>query len=221
MDAPAGHVFRDLTPLLAPRSIVVVGASERDGNLGGATIERLKRFGFSGPVYAMNRSGADVMGAPGVPSFADLPEAPDMAIFSIPADGLMEAVEGAVRAGIRSGVAFAGGLGEAGEEGRARQQALTDLCNAHGFLLCGPNCVGLVNAAHPVTATFATALLELDALRPGVISMVSHSGGIGTTTLTHLEWAGFGLRHMVSCGNDTVVTFAGITSSRCRRRCSP
>lgn len=208
MDATAKSAFPDLSPLLSPRSIVVVGASERDGNLGGATIERLKRFGFAGPVFAMNRTGTDVLGAPGVKGFADLPETPDMAIFSIPADGLLEAVRDAIAAGVRSGVAFAGGLAEAGAEGRARQDVLTDLCLSHGFLLCGPNCVGLINAAAPVTATFATALIELDELRPSVISMVSHSGGIGTTALTHLEWAGFGLRHMVSCGNDTVVTFA-------------
>ncbi len=109
---------------------------------------------------------------------------------------------------MRHGIAYAGGLAEAGGEGIERQRALVALCRETGFLLCGPNCVGVINTALPATSTFATALHELDALRPGVVSMVSQSGGIGTTSFAMAQQAGFGFRHLISSGNEAVVDFS-------------
>ena len=109
---------------------------------------------------------------------------------------------------MRHGIAYAGGLAEAGGEGIERQRALAALCRETGFLLCGPNCVGVINTALPATSTFATALHELDALRPGVVSMVSQSGGIGTTSFAMAQQAGFGFRYLISSGNEAVVDFS-------------
>ena len=200
--------FPDLKSIFAPKSVVVVGASERAGNLGGETVRRLNKFGFPGPVMAINRSGDTVDGVTAFASFAELPEVPELAIFAIPADGLINSVKDAIAKGVSAGVAYAGGLAEAGGDGVRLQEELTQLCREHNFILCGPNCVGTINTAHPLTATFATALHELDTLSKGVISMVSQSGGIATTLLTAAESAGFGLRHMISSGNEAILTFS-------------
>ena len=200
--------FPDLTPMFEPRSVVVVGASERAGNLGGDTVRRLHKFGFPGPVMVINRSGESVDGAEAYASFADLPVKPEMAIFSIPAEGLLEGLRDAAAVGTRAAVAFAGGMAEAGAEGAVLQAEVAKLCKESGIVLCGPNCVGTISSGHPVTATFATALHELDTLTKGVVSMVSQSGGIATTALTAAEMAGFGFRHMISSGNEAVVSFS-------------
>lgn len=200
--------FPDLSGIFQPKSVVVVGASERAGNLGGDTVFRLKKFGFPGPVWAINRSLEPVCGFDAYADFASLPETPELAVFCIPADGLYDSIKDAIARGVRAGVAYAGGLAEAGGDGVRKQEEITRLCRENGFMLCGPNCVGTINAAHPVTATFATALHELEVLRPGEVSIVSQSGGIGTTVLTEAEEAGFGLRHMISCGNEAVLTVA-------------
>jgi acyl-CoA synthetase (NDP forming) len=200
--------FRDVAGILAPGSVAVVGASERPGNLGGDTVRRLLKFGFPGPVWPINRSGGTVAGLPCHASLAELPGVPDLAIFAIPVDGLLDAVRDCAAAGVRHGIAYAGGLAEAGGEGVERQRALAELCCESGFLLCGPNCVGVINTALPATLTFATALHELDALRPGVVSMVSQSGGIGTTAFSIVQQAGFGFRHLISSGNEAVIDFS-------------
>jgi acetyltransferase len=200
--------FLDVAGILAPGSIAVIGASERSGNLGGDTVRRLLKFGFPGPVWPINRSGGTVAGLPCHASLAELPGVPDLAIFAIPVDGLLDAIRECAAAGVRHGIAYAGGLAEAGGEGILRQQALVELCRETGFLLCGPNCVGVINTALPATSTFATALHELDALRPGVVSMVSQSGGIGTTAFAIVQQAGFGFRHLISSGNEAVVDFS-------------
>lgn len=200
--------FPDLSTLLEPRSIVVIGASDRPGNLGGDTVRRLLKFGFPGQVWAVNRSKERVAGVDAFATVGDLPEVPDLAIFAIPAASLYDSISECIEKGIRAGVAYAGGFGEAGEEGLKAQQVLAALCRESGFVLCGPNCVGIINTSLPVTSTFATALHEMTALRKGSISMVSQSGGIGTTAFSIAEAAGFGFRHLVSSGNEAVVTFS-------------
>jgi acetate---CoA ligase (ADP-forming) len=200
--------FADVTGLLYPKSIAVIGASDRPGNLGGDTVERLLRFGFPGPVWAVNPNGGTVRGITCHRSIAELPEAPESIIMAVPAPAIIDAVRDAAARGTRNGVAFAGGMGEGGGDGVELQRRLVELCHETGFNLCGPNCVGIINAATPVTSTFATVLHEFTTLRAGPISMVTQSGGIGTAAFSLVQNAGFGFRHLISGGNEAVVTFA-------------
>jgi acyl-CoA synthetase (NDP forming) len=208
MSPRAADVFLDVSGILEPASIAVIGASERPGNLGGDTVRRLVKFGFPGPVWPVNRSAAPVAGLPSFSTVARLPGVPHLAVLAVPAEALLDAVRECAAAGVRYGVAYAGGLGEAGGAGAELQRALVALCRATGFTLCGPNCVGVINATIPATPTFSTALLEVDALRPGGISIVAQSGGIGTTAFSLIQQAGFGCRHMISSGNEAVVGYA-------------
>ena len=175
--------------MLSPASVAVIGASDRPGNLGGDTVNRLVRFGFPGPIWPVNRSGERVGGLPGYASVADLPGIPDLVVLAIPGEALSAAIRECVAVGIRHGVAYAGGLAESGQEAGIRtQRELSALCRETGFTLCGPNCVGFINTAVPVTATFSTALIEVQQLSPGAISLVTQSGGIGTTCDVRSCW---------------------------------
>jgi acyl-CoA synthetase (NDP forming) len=194
--------FIDVSKILEPRSVAVIGASDRAGNFGGATVQRLVRFGFKGPVWPVNRSGAAVAGVPGFTSVAALPGVPDLAVFAIPAESLLESIKECAARGTRAGIAYAGGF----QDGVLDEIAA--FCRETGFALCGPNCVGVINTALPATPTFSTALEDVKVLPAGAISMVSQSGGIGTTALTMSMAAGFPFRHFVSGGNETVVDFA-------------
>ncbi|HET7033446.1 MAG TPA: acetate--CoA ligase family protein [Casimicrobiaceae bacterium] len=200
--------FIDVGPILAPRSIAVIGASDQPGNLGGDTVRRLRTFGFPGEVWPVNRTAATVADLRSYAHVSALPRAAELAIIAVPAGALMNVIRDCVDAGIRHGIAYAGGLADAGAEGAELQRALAALCRDKGFTLCGPNCVGVINATTPVTATFSTALAEMNALRPGVISMVGQSGGIATTAFSIVQQAGFGFRYLVSSGNEAVVSFA-------------
>jgi acetyltransferase len=200
--------FIDVGPILDPRSIAVIGASDQPGNLGGDTVRRLRKFKFPGEVWPVNRAATTVADLRAYAHVSELPRVPELAIVAVPAGALMSVIGECADAGIRYGIAYAGGLADAGAEGAELQRALVGLCSAKGFTLCGPNCVGVINATTPVTATFSTALAEMDALRPGVISMVAQSGGIATTAFSIIQQAGFGFRHLVSSGNEAVVGFA-------------
>jgi len=206
--APPRGSFADVSGILQPASIAVVGASDRPGNLGGDTVRHLVRFGYPGPVWPVNPQHERVGGLPCYPSPARLPGVAELAVLAVPAGAVVDAIAECAAAGTRNGIVYAGGFAEAGGAGVGLQQALVDLCRRTDFRLCGPNCVGVINAAMPMTATFATALQEVDRLLPGAISMVSQSGGIATSTLALAHQAGFGFRHLVSTGNEARLDFA-------------
>ena len=208
--------FGSLTPLLAPRSIAVVGASDREGNLGGRCVGFLRKFGFAGPVWPVNPSRAEVGGLACHPSLAALPGVPDLAILAMPAQGVVALVEEVVAAGIPAALAWAGGFAEGDEAGRALQRRLADTARDGGLSFCGPNCLGIINTGLGVTASFGSMLSELDQLRQGSISIVSQSGGIATMAHAKAEQLGFGFRVTVSCGNEAVLSVADFITALAR-----
>lgn len=206
--AATAALFSNISGLLRPGSIAVIGASDRPGNFGGGTVQNLLKFGYPGAIWPVHPRQRTVGGLPCFPSVRDLPGRADLAIFAIPGDGLAEAIAECAAAGILHGIAFAGGFAEAGDAGVDHQRDLSKVCRRTGFKLCGPNCVGIINTEIPVTATFATALKEVEELRPGRISMISQSGGLATATMATAHKAGFGFRYLISSGNEAVLSFA-------------
>lgn len=200
--------FPDLSRLLSPRSIAVIGASDRPGNLGAAAIRRLRKFAYAGEVWPVNPGRESVEGLPCFPNVARLPRPADLAIFAVPAAGVSALVVECAAAGIHDGVAWAGGFAEIGADGVRLQAELRTTCREHGFRLVGPNCVGIINTQDAATATFASFLAEIDHLVPGHISVISQSGGVGTMAQSLALRAGFGFRYMISSGNEVVLTAA-------------
>ncbi len=205
--APAGR-FADVSGLLEPKSIAVIGASDQPGNLGGTAVRYLRKFGYPGAVWPVNPRRETVAGLPCFPRPASLPGPADLAILAVGADAIVDLIRECAEAGIVHGIAWAGGFAEVGGDGIARQRALVDACRATGFKLCGPNCIGIVNTRLPMTASFASSLLEIDRLLPGNISMISQSGGMATVAQALAQQAGFGFRYVISAGNEAVLTTA-------------
>jgi len=197
--------FGPLRPLLAPRSVAVVGASDRAGNLGGLAVGFLRKFGFRGAVWPVNAGRATVAGLPCFPSLAGLPAVPDMAIVAVPAESVLGVVEECIEAAVPSAVVWAGGFAEGDEAGRVRQERLTELCRGSSVKLCGPNCIGIVNTAIGLTASFSSLMTELDRLTPGRVSMISQSGGIAVNAHARAQRLGLGFRLTISSGNEAAL----------------
>jgi len=205
--SPAGTAgsFGALTPLLAPRSVAVIGASDREGNLGGLAVRFLQKFRFAGPVYPVNAGRPAVGGLTCYPDLRALPATPDLAIIAVPAESVTGVVRDCIDARVPAAVAWAGGFAEVGDEGRARQDELAALVRASDLKLCGPNCIGIINTSVGLTASFSTMLNEHAALTRGAVSIVSQSGGIGVMAHARAERLGLGLRVTVSCGNEAAL----------------
>ncbi len=197
--------FGELAPLLAPRSVAVIGASDRAGNLGGLAVGFLQKFGYHGAVWPINAGRATVAGLPCFAGLADLPAIPDMAIIAVPAESVLDVVADCIAAGVPSAVVWAGGFAEGNDAGRARQKQLEALCRASSLKLCGPNCIGIINTAIGLTASFSSLMTEIDRFTPGTVSMVSQSGGIAVNAHARAQDLGLGFRVTISCGNEAAL----------------
>jgi len=190
--------MRDLSALFDPRSVAVVGASSVPGKWGYLLAEGALRGEGRRSVYLVNRRGGEILGRPAHASLAELPEAPELVVISVPASGLEEAVEESLAAGARALVAISAGLGEMGDEGRAREQAIVERVRAADAVLVGPNCLGVYDAE---------AGLELcsEDLVPGSIGLVSQSGNLALEVGLIAQEFGLGFSRFVSLGNQADV----------------
>ncbi|MET7996051.1 acetate--CoA ligase family protein [Amycolatopsis sp. NPDC005232] len=194
-----------MTPLqriLAPRSVAVIGASDRQGNRGGTAAALMRKFGFAGGVYPVHPTAETVAGYPAVRSIAELPSEVDVAIIGLGAANVSGVVRELHEAGIPGAIAWAGGFSENGPEGERLQAELAEVVRSTGVRLIGPNCLGVVNTAIGFTGTFATWLRGTDELLTSGIAMVSQSGGLAANAHAWSQESGIGFRYMISTGNE-------------------
>jgi acyl-CoA synthetase (NDP forming) len=194
--------FRDLSPLLNPQAIAVVGASERPGSVGRLVLENLRHLDYEGNVYAVHPKHDQVVGFPCYPDLKSLPSPVDSVAVLLGADKALAILKEAAEIGAPAAWVLASGFGEAGPEGQARQAELARFAEETGLLVCGPNCIGMANLVDRV-ATYSPALGP--ATRPGNISAVMQSGAI---CLGLANAARFGFRYLISSGNEAVLDSA-------------
>ncbi|QBQ99315.1 acetate--CoA ligase family protein [Paraburkholderia pallida] len=197
----------DLTPLLRPASIAVVGASNDAAKVGGMPLRLLREQGYTGRVYAVNARGGDVQGMRALPSLDALPEPVDLAIVAVPAAAAPHVVAQMVRTRTRAAVLFTAGFAETGEAGGAAQREIARMASAAGMALLGPNCLGLMNLRERVYATFSPVALA-GAPPLGDVALVSQSGAFGAYAFALAREAQLGLSHWITTGNEAGVQVA-------------
>lgn len=193
----------DLTPLMNPASIAVVGASQR---MSRATrvVANLQRFGYRGRIFPINPKYTEVLGLPCYPDLAATPEPAHSVVVAIPAEHVPAVLTEAVAAGVRAAVVLSSGFAEAGPVGQKGQAELERLAAERGLLICGPNCYGVFNIRLGA-ATFSADVAE--PLRPGGVGIVSQSGGFSHAIGEYLmQQRQVGLSYIVSCGNQAGLT---------------
>jgi acetyl-CoA synthetase len=187
-----------LERLLRPRSVAVVGATDRDGSYGAQALISLQAIGYPGEVWAVNPGRSEVLGRPCVPSLADLPEAVDAVVVAIPAAGVPDVIEQAGALGCGGAVVFSAGFAEV-VEGAGLQAQLTAAAQRHALPVCGPNCNGIV-AAHSATALWGDALQPHE---PGAVALISQSGNVAVNALATRR--GLRFHTVIASGNQAVL----------------
>src|SRR6266851_1715966 len=188
-----------LDPLVKPRSVAIVGATDRVGPAR-SVIESLGAIGFAGPIYPVNPKYQTVRNLVCYPTLTDLPEAPDVVVFSIRKPLLPEQVRLAVKRGARAAVIYDAGFAELGEDGARQQAEIADLCREAGMPVCGPNCMGILNPTARST-TYKQTVMDPSGLA-GNVGIVSQSGSVCIAMLSDLRR--FGISLSVSAGNEAV-----------------
>lgn len=192
----------NLRPLLAPRSIAVIGASESADSWAPEIYRSLRHLGFGGDLFPVNPKYEEVWGLPCRASAAELPLGVDLAVIVVPAGVAVRMVDECAAAGVRSAMVVSSGFAEAGPEGVHLQERLREAALRHRLPVLGPNVEGFVNYVDRV-APYGTTPPPLPV--SGGISVISQSGTVAWTMNQMASDRGVGLRIILGVGNEAVL----------------
>ncbi|KQZ85235.1 hypothetical protein ASD56_02410 [Microbacterium sp. Root166] len=196
----------DLTRLLSPRSIAVVGASDKPGRIGTQLLDNIARL-FPGEIHPVNPRADVLAGLPVVADVDALPDGVDMAVVAVPAEQAVPTVARLAAKGVGGVTLLSSGFSESGPEGIERQAELARIIESTGIRVLGPNCIGFMNLHEGVMANFAmSGAVTLP--EPGPVALVSQSGGFASYLTNASLRAGIRLGYFVSTGNEAGVVLA-------------
>jgi len=197
------NALPEITPLMAPRSVAMVGATDHPTSFGGRVFQQMTGFGFPGKIYPVNPRLKEINGLKCYPGVKDLPETPDHVGIVVSSERVFDVLADCAAIGVRFATVFSGGFAESGTpEGRERQQRLIEFGRKSGIRFMGPNCNGIVNFVDRFAMT-STAAVRGAYAAAGDIGVVSHSGGLGQINVMWRAMEhGLGISYEASCGNE-------------------
>ena len=184
--------IRNLDRAFAPRSIALVGASERPGSLGALVLSNILAGGFEGQIFAINPKYRSLSGLPCYSSVKDLPAAPDLCIIATPPGTVPAIIEDIGAVGGRAAVIITAGIGEKDQ----LKQRMLEAAGRHGLRIIGPNTIGILAPRLGLNASFSHL-----AARAGSLALLSQSGAIVSSIIDWAEAEEIGFSQIVSLGD--------------------
>ncbi len=183
-----------MTRILKPRSIAVIGASSKPGKVGYATVKNLVDGGFKGKIYPINPKAPEILGLKAYPSVKAVPDEIDLALISIPAKMVPDAIRELGEKGVPAAVVFSSGFGEIGNY--ELDEELKKAIKESGVRVIGPNTFGVYNPHMNMSAAFTVSYDY-----KGVIALTCQSGGVGMGILGYARSRRLGLSALIGFGN--------------------
>ncbi|MBI9080307.1 MAG: acetate--CoA ligase family protein [Pseudodesulfovibrio sp.] len=183
-----------------PETVAVIGASSSSGKVGNTIMSNMIGAGYRGKLYPVNPKGGEIEGLAVVTEIADLPRGLDLGVISVPRQLVLSSLEALAEIGTKAVIVITAGFKEVGKDGYLLEQDIAALCKKHDIALLGPNCLGMMNTAKGVNASFAAGHPQ-----PGSIAFFSQSGAL---CVAILDWAlgeNVGFSKFISLGNKAVL----------------
>ena len=198
-----------LDALVAPSSIALVGVSNDPSRVSGRALAFLKRYGYTGDIYPINNRTPTVQGLKAYRNLKDVPHDPDLALISLGADRIKEALMSCVDRGVKTAIVYASGFAEQDLTGGELQNEIAEVVAKSDMRVLGPNCLGAVSVATGVTATFATAFDD-GQLTPGPVALITQSGAFASFIYGAGRSAGVGFGFLATTGNEMDLTVSEV-----------
>lgn len=204
------RILMNLTPLLRPRSIAVIGASDVPSRIGGTAIDLLLRAGFE-CLFPVNPKRETIQGLACFPDIESVPEPVDLAIIAVSADATMAQLKRCHARGIPAALLYAAGFAETNEsEGAARQAELEAFASASGMVIAGPNAMGNANFTDAVFTTFGQSFQPGEPA--GSTALVTQSGNMCAVLFRYARRSGVTFSHVINTGNEAATGLADYLS---------
>lgn len=196
-------MYADIGPIMGPRSVAVIGATEKPGKVGNAIMQNYIDVGFQGRVYPVNiNAEGKIMGFDAYKSILDIKKEIDLAVISVPAEVVPKVLAECGKAKAKGVVIVTSGFAEVGREDL--QDRIVSISKKYHMPVIGPNCLGVMDTrARNDTLFLPTS--KIDRPKIGGVSFVSQSGSVGSSLLDLISGEGFGLARFISYGNAAVV----------------
>jgi acetyltransferase len=194
-----------LNPLFSPRSVAVIGASNRLESVGGVVFRNMLQGGYRGKLYAVNPKHAKIQRRKSYARIEEIPDAIDLAVIVTPAAVVPEIIEACGERGVKAAVVLSAGFGETGPAGRALEQRVLEIARRRGVRLVGPNCLGIMRPSIGLNATFGKG-----GASAGNLALVSQSGALCTAILDWAQPNDVGFSSIISMGATADVDFGEI-----------
>jgi acetyltransferase len=189
--------IENLSRILSPRSVALIGASAKVGSVGHTVLKNLQQCGFSGPLYPINPKYDSLLGLRAYPSIAAVPEVPDLAIVATPAATVPSIVHQCGAAGVLGLIVLSAGFREVGGSGQELEKELAEAVGSYpGLRMIGPNSLGVLVPGAKLNASFSAAMPQA-----GRIAFISQSGALCTSILDWSLAENIGFSYFVSIGN--------------------
>jgi len=179
-----------------PRSLAVIGASSHPDKVGYAVLANIVKSGYQGAIYPVNPKAHEIQDIKCYHDVHDIPDPPDLAIIIVPAIHVPEVVKELADRKVPGAVIISAGFKEASLEGRRLEKEAVRLAHEGGMRLLGPNCLGIMNTALPLNASFTRKLPP-----KGSIGVISQSGAICTSLIDWARAEAVGFSKVISLGN--------------------
>ncbi len=190
----------NLAKLFHPASIAIVGASQDPKKIGHIVLKNIFNSGFRGKIFPVNPK-VDKIG--GLKCYADvkfLPEIPDLAIIAVPAEVALKVLESIGKKGTKNVIVYSSGFKEAGSEGEKMEESLKAIAKKFELNILGPNCLGFVNNARNLNATFSKASRVV-----GNVNFISQSGALASAIFDWSQKNQIGFSEFITLGNKAVI----------------
>ncbi len=194
---------RFLRHFFEPKTIAVIGASEKSNSLGGLVIRNLQEAGFPGTLWAVNPKGYDsVFGQPAFSRIGQLPEAPDLAVICSPVATVPGRIARLGSIGVRAALVLSGGshLDEERDGKASIRQRMLDAARQSGIRVLGPECMGLIVPGRKLNASYANR-----PIKAGKVAYLGQSGMLGTAMIDWAAGRGVGFSHLITLGDSVDV----------------
>lgn len=204
---PVAEVAHELDYLFKPKSIAVIGASQKELSIGNVIIKNLVHYGYTGAIYPINPKMEEIRGIKAYPTIFDVPGDIDLAHIIVPSKFVPAIIEDCGKKGIKAVIINSAGFSEMGEEGIVLQNEFLANAKKYGIRVFGPNCQGIINTdpEYKAYCDFTFTFPE-----PGKISIVALSGGVGAFIMQSLFDLGIGMRMYASNGNACDVSISDV-----------
>ena len=193
---------KQLDYLFKPRSVAVIGASNQFGKWGFVILLRLLASRGRQEIYAINRKETEIQGLKAFSNVNDVPGPVDLAVITVPFQGIVEVVQDCVRKGVKVAIIITSGLAEIGGRGAELEKEVVEIARGGGLRLVGPNCLG-----HVDTHSNVRTVAFLPGMKRGDGALVSQSGNSSQSVTQYAGWMGMGFSKFVSTGNEADLHF--------------